>query len=231
MRALAPSRVFATPHRARNNRRRSISRAADVAAPLQRVVEYAEDESSWELHRGVPSEIQRDIDALIASARVDGGIENAVRGDGDWRVFCAPHIVRLATPLGVLFHPLRYVIREGTISSDVRHRGRFVPDGWLSASGTVRATDSQTCEGMMRPACRIGFDTFWVGAGASADEPREFPGEGSSVIDAVINAVGKLGFVDAIATFPVLFYDERAGVVIFQFPPLKSNIAAFRRRE
>jgi hypothetical protein len=29
----------------------------------------------------------------------------------------------------------------------------------------------------------------------------------------------------------VLFYDERAGVVIFQFPPLKSNIAAFRRRE
>jgi hypothetical protein len=50
------------------------------------------------------------------------------------------------------------------------------------------------------------------------------------VVDKAINAVGKLGFVDAIATFPVLFYDERAGVVIFQFPPLKSNIAAFRRR-
>lgn len=227
MRALAPSRVVAAPCRARKSRCRSTPRP-DVAAPLQRVVEYAEDESSWELHRGVPSEIQRDIDALIASALVDGGIDNAVRGDGDWRVFAAPHIVRLATPLGVLFHPLRYVIRDGTISSDVRHRGRFVPDGWLSASGTVQAAESRVCEGMVRPACRIGFDTFWVGAGASADEPRAGPG--SRVVDKAINAVGKLGFVDAIATFPVLFYDERAGVVIFQFPPLKSNIAAFRRR-
>lgn len=227
MRALAPSRVVAAPRRARKSRCRSTPRP-DVAAPLQRVVEYAEDESSWELHRGVPSEIQRDIDALIASALVDGGIDNAVRGDGDWRVFAAPHIVRLATPLGVLFHPLRYVIRDGTISSDVRHRGRFVPDGWLSASGTVQAVESRVCEGMVRPACRIGFDTFWIGAGASADEPRAGPGSG--VVDKAINAVGKLGFVDAIATFPVLFYDERAGVVIFQFPPLKSNIAAFRRR-
>ena len=227
MRALAPSRVVAAPRRARKSRCRSTPRP-DVAAPLQRVVEYAEDESSWELHRGVPSEIQRDIDALIASALVDGGIDNAVRGDGDGRGFAAPHIVRLATPLGVLFHPLRHVIRDGTISSDVRHRGRFVPDGWLSASGTVQAAESRVCEGMVRPACRIGFDTFWVGAGASADEPRAGPGSG--VVDKAINAVGKLGFVDAIATFPVLFYDERAGVVIFQFPPLKSNIAAFRRR-
>ena len=227
MRALAPSRVVAAPRRARKSRCRSTPRP-DVAAPLQRVVEYAEDESSWELHRGVPSEIQRDIDALIASALVDGGIDNAVRGDGDWRVFAAPHIVRLATPLGVLFHPLRYVIRDGTISSDVRHRGRFVPDGWLSASGTGQAAESRVCGGMVRPACRIGFDTFWVGAGASADEPRAGPGSG--VVDKAINAVGKLGFVDAIATFPVLFYDERAGGVIFQFPPLKSNIAAFRRR-
>lgn len=61
--------------------------------------------------------------------------------------------------------------------------------------------------------CCIGFDIFWVGVGASADESRA--GFGFGVVDKVINVVGKFGFVDVIVMFLVLFYDECVGVVIF----------------
>jgi len=180
----------------------------------------------------VVDDVQRSIDVLIADGSVSGGIENAVRGDGEWRVFCAPHIVKFAGPFGVRFAPLRYVIDRGEIRSDVRHGG-IVPDGWLSASGRVSATAPYALDGRQRPACRIEFDTFWIGskAGDSAT-PRDDPnasGEANSV-DRAINAIGKVGFLESIATFPVLFYDDDAGIVVFQFPPLKSNIAAYRER-
>ena len=45
----------------------------------------------------------------------------------------------------------------------------------------------------------------------------------------MIDTVGNAGFVDGFAKFPVLFYNEEQGLVIFQFPPLRSNICAVRR--
>ena len=180
----------------------------------------------------VDDDIQLCIDILIEDGSVSGGIENAVRGDGEWQVFCAPHIVNLAGPVGVRFAPLRYVIDSGNIRSDVRHGG-IVPDGWLSASGKVSATTPYELDGRERPACRIDFDTFWIGAqSGDKSSPRDDPNasDEANVVDKVINAVGKVGFLEGIATFPVLFYDHDAGVVVFQFPPLKSNIAAFLQR-
>ena len=76
-------------------------------------------------------------------------------------------------------------------------------------------------------ACRISFDKFWIGPGG--DAPREEPGDDDEgFVDKVIDFVGNLGFLETFATFPVLFYDEEVGVVVFQFPPLASNIAAYR---
>ena len=229
-RASAPSPARSLP-RARGRAasrtvvRASLSSPLSVDDALAVVIEHARLDSA-RLHEGVPDDVRRAIDRLIDSGRVDGGIENAVRGDGTWRVFSAPHISRLATPLGVKFHPLRYVIADGDMTSDVRHGG-IVPDGWLSASGGVRVTQEYELDGVMRPACRISFDKFWIGPGG--DAPREEPGDDDEgFVDKVIDFVGNLGFLETFATFPVLFYDEEVGVVVFQFPPLASNIAAYR---
>lgn len=220
--------------RTRRHARRShlIARASSVDGALERIVAWTalDVENKRTLNDGVPDAIQRDIDELVANGNVDGGISNAVRGDGVWEVCSAPHIRRLAGPVGVVFSPLRYVIDQGSIYSHVRHRG-IVPDGWLSASGVVEEGEDMVCEGRIRPTCLIKFDRFWVGASAATkDEPREFPTEDASFLDVVIDKVGNLGFLDGIATFPVLFYDANEGVVVFQFPPLKSDICAIRRR-
>lgn len=225
--APSPARWFAPRARGRGASRTAVRASpSGVDDALDTVVEYARRDS-MRLHEGVPGDVQAAIDRLIDSGRVDGGIENAVRGDGTWTVFSAPHIVRLATPVGVKFHPLRYVIEEGRIRSDVRHGG-IVADGWLSASGRVRATQPYELDGVTRPACRISFEHFWIGPGG--DAPREQPGEDDEggFVDKAIDFVGNLGFLETFATFPVLFYDEEAGVVVFQFPPLGSNIAAYR---
>lgn len=203
----------------------SASSGDDESAVVRRVMDFARTDART-LNDAVDASTQADIDRLIASGRVDGGISNAVRGDGKWEVFCAPHIQRLAVPLGVRFAPLSYDIRDGKIRSDVRHRG-IVPDGWLSASGTVIAGREMEAEGKARPSCVIQFDKFWIGAGLTQDEPRDFPrGEEASAVDRAIDALGNAGFLDAFAKFPVLFYDEKEGLVIFQFPPLASNICA-----
>lgn len=210
--------------------RPSLDGTSSVDSALDRVVSWTrlDVESERTLNDGVPDAIQRDIDALIADGRVDGGISNAVRGDGTWDVFSAPHIKRLAGPVGVVFSPLRYVIEDGLIHSHVRHRG-IVPDGWLSASGVVKEADEMKAEGRLRPTCLIKFDKFWIGAGARKDQPRGYPADNASIVDVAIDAVGNAGFLDGFAKFPVLFYDESQGVVIFQFPPLQSNICAIRR--
>jgi len=223
----APTRSRGQHQRVRSFRSRALA-SGDDAATLKRVLDFAR--SARTLNDAIDASAQADIDALIANGRVDGGIANAVRGDGQWDVFCAPHIQRLATPVGVRFHPLRYVIAEGKIRSDVRHGGAWVPDGWLSASGTVSTGSEMTSEGRLRPSCVIKFDKFWIGArDGDASAPRDWP-ENGNAIDRAIDAVGNAGFLESFAKFPVLFYDEAEGLVIFQFPPLKSNICALRRR-
>lgn len=224
---LAPARRRGRHHRVHASRSRALA-SDDEDATLKRVIDFAR--SSRTLNDAIDASAQADIDALIANGRVDGGITNAVRGDGQWDVFCAPHIQRLATPVGVRFHPLRYVIEEGKIRSDVRHGGAWVPDGWLSASGTVSVGEEMTCEGRLRPSCVIKFDKFWIGAReGDASAPRDWP-ENGNAIDRAIDAIGSVGFLESFARFPVLFYDEAEGLVIFQFPPLSSNICALRGR-
>ena len=231
-----PTHAFTRKHHSRGPVR-TIARASSSSSSTLTVADAL---NSLARHASTPGvtlydvddDIQLCIDILIEDGSVSGGIENAVRGDGEWQVFCAPHIVNLAGPVGVRFAPLQYVIDGGKIRSDVRHGG-IVPDGWLSASGKVSATVPYMLDGRERPACRIDFDTFWIGASSDdKSSPRDDPNTSgdAKVVDKAINAIGKVGFLEGIATFPVLFYDADAGVVVFQFPPLKSNIAAFLQR-
>ena len=49
-----------------------------------------------------------------------------------------------------------------------------------------------------------------------------------SPADAVINNIGRAGFLPSFAVFPVHFFDEERGLCIFEFPPMRSFIAAAR---
>jgi len=74
------------------------------------------------------------------------------------------------------------------------------------------------------------FDQFWVGG---AKEPRpglEEDASARSATDKLINVVGGWAFVEGMATFPVLYFSNEAGICVFKFPPLNSAIAAVRVR-
>ena len=44
--------------------------------------------------------------------------------------------------------------------------------------------------------------------------------------DRIVNSIGRLAFLSSFAVFPVHFFDNQAGICIFEFPPLNSYIAA-----
>ena len=92
--------------------------------------------------------------------------------------------------------------------------------GWLCSSGVVRASSDNSVE--------IVFDSFWVGEdGGDSNVPRANPTASTlQGADRLINSTGRTFFLSQFAVFPVLFFDKEAGICVFQFPPLKSNIAA-----
>lgn len=89
------------------------------------------------------------------------------------QVFCAPHIEGLSKSLGTTFHPIRYTLKEGNrIVSNVRYSSSIFKEGWLSASGTMEASGTNTLQ--------IHFDKFWLDFG-NANLRTELPGTHSPV--------------------------------------------------
>ena len=168
------------------------------------------------------------VDQLIkdygASGRSGRGCEDTFAlGQGTWEVFYAPHIRNLSQGLQTEFSPIRYTLLEDNngIRSHVRYTNALFGSGWLSASGTITAEDESTL--------RIHFDSFWLD---KEDELREILLERGQTLemlaplDRAVNAIGRLGFLPAFATFPVLQVSK--DYAVFRFPPLQSNIAIKR---
>ena len=145
--------------------------------------------------------------------------------DGVWEVFHMPHMYNLSSPLGITFRPVRYTLKGGKIRSDVRFDARGAARGWLDSAGTVKRAAQRD------DAVELAFDAFWVGR--DGDRPRDSPvaerevrrDERLSPADAVINNVGRAGFLPSFAVFPVHFFDEERGLCVFEFPPMRSFIA------
>jgi len=75
------------------------------------------------------------------------------------QVFCAPHITGLSKALGTSFQPIRYTLKGGNaLVSNVRYSSSLFKEGWLSASGTLEASGTNTLQ--------IHFDKFWVDFGS-----------------------------------------------------------------
>jgi hypothetical protein len=210
---------------------RQRSTAVDVADALLTCADSIATNGA-DLYASKPDgDVARAVETLVASARL-GSSDDATAsdviaaGEGVYEVFNMPHMFNLSSPIGMRFKPVRYTIgARGEIRSDVRFvtPGGFA--GWLSASGRVdaRGVDEVT----------LAFDSFWVGRdGASPrDNPARAGAEGGGALgamDALVNGLGNAGFLPSFARFPVRFFDEDAGVCVFQFPPLRSDVAAQR---
>ena len=165
------------------------------------------------------------VDVMVRSKNIGGTPEECLaRSDGVWEVCVMPHMLRLSAPLGITFRPVRYSLKDGKIRSDVRFRlpGGIVR-GWLSSSGSVNATARSDHDGA---AIDLVFDRFWIDLN-DGDVPKDFV-DCVSAVDKAVDAVGKAGFLPSFAFFPVHFFDAKSGTCVFEFPPLRSNIAAKR---
>jgi hypothetical protein len=63
------------------------------------------------------------------------GPETFVLGQGEWKVFYAPHISRFSATLMARFDPIIYRLAGTSLVSSVRYSHPLLGSGWLSASG------------------------------------------------------------------------------------------------
>ena len=61
--------------------------------------------------------------------------------------------------LGTSFAPIRYILKGNKIVSNVRYSSSLFKEGWLSASGTVEASGTNTLQ--------VLFDKFWIDFGSN----------------------------------------------------------------
>ena len=89
------------------------------------------------------------------------------------QVVHAPHIRELSRQLGTTFSPIRYKVDGKKIVSNVRYSSSLFREGWLSASGTIEASGTNTLQ--------VLFDKFWVDFGPT-NLREEIPGKTSTHI-------------------------------------------------
>lgn len=177
-------------------------------------------------------------------------------GQGVWEVFYMPHIANVAKPLNLAVKPLRYIITdtrsadstsgevELELQTDVRIAAGITgmsPGVWLSTAGIVATSQANDT------AVELDLTKFWVGGGclprpisdvfgstsglsSTTDTDRQVssPNNKVNLLDSLVDWAGRAGFIKDFATFPVVFFDDDAGLCVFESPPLKSVIAAYR---
>lgn len=91
---------------------------------------------------------------------------------------------------------------------------------WLSSTGGVRAEDGDG-------AVRLSMTEFWLSPPGATPRPASARDD-TAIGDVLVNWLSRAGFVEEFSLFPVLFFDQDAGICVFSFPPLRSKIAAVR---
>lgn len=90
------------------------------------------DQSFYDLNAQLKPAV---ADLIERNPSTKPGPESFVFGQGEWRVFHAPHIVQLSGALGARFDPIVYRLDGQKIVSNVRYKHPLLGSGWLSASG------------------------------------------------------------------------------------------------
>lgn len=123
------------------------------------------------------------------------------------------------------FDPVYYLLRpDGTMTSHARMAVKF-PNSkqesvtWFSVAGTYSSQDEDR-------VCRVDFDEAWIQTSETYAQPpyaslEEVP---ASLGKNMINALGKLFFIDGVSCFPVSYLDDDC--IVFDFELLGTRICA-----
>ncbi len=200
---------------------------------LQTILDATDDSLDLSLPRNMKGcdlydrskEVDDAVETLVSLNRVDrDGAESILSGqaDGVWEVFYAPHIERLSRPVRVKAKPLRYTLEKNRIVSDVALTTNkpFETQSWWCASGSF--TDSKDS----KEEVLLKFTDFWVSLGSELPTTSPNECDDASYFDKMVKKLGKMGFIEQLGAFPVLYYSD--DLCVFRFPPLQSNIAARR---
>lgn len=225
------------------------SSGASTSQPVQALLDLASPGSN-----ATDAQLSAAVQALVASGTGTSspGPDTLNFGTGYWRVIHAPHINRISSLLNAKF-TISYTLLDPTTQttkasseesssasgatsstlvfpslslppqfySNVRYEQPLLGSGWLSASGSLVSISNNDVE--------IRFDQFWVDNGGEKNDLRQFLTEDNrDAGDAIVTAIGRTAFFQGLAVFPVLHLDADAGVAVFRFPPLDSNIAVVR---
>jgi hypothetical protein len=142
---------------------------------------------------------------------------------GTWQIVYAPHIYTMGSLLGGSFSPVIYIMKpNGIMTSHAQYNFPVIGSGWLSVSGTYGSQDEDN-------ACRVDFDTAWVRLLSNDDNSDAEPYDSLEAVPPspwkdVIQALGKIFFIDAVSVFPVSYLDK--DTIVFDFELLGTRICA-----
>mmetsp|Transcript_56003 Transcript_56003/g.121918 ORF Transcript_56003/g.121918 Transcript_56003/m.121918 type:complete len:290 (+) Transcript_56003:206-1075(+) len=182
--------------------------------PTPPPVKSAETQRSQRL-----DEVLDELKALNPTANPGSAEGFAPFACGVWRVAFAPHIAKMSEIGSVTFDPILYDLRaDGTIISHVQYcfRSPVVNEqGWLSTSGRYGSRDEAVTSFVE------WSDAWW--------NPRsELPTTTSdgAAFKSIVTALGRAGFINGFANFPVEYLDD--DLCVFVFPLSATRIAAVR---
>lgn len=139
---------------------------------------------------------------------------------GTWSVVYAPHISTLGQGN---FNPILYDLRpDGIMFSHVHFNIPLIDKtGWLSVSGTYSSQDENRVS-------RVDFDKTWIKWNGDEDnDDKPYPtldAVPASLEKTIVQAIGRLLFVDGVSVFPVSYLDE--DTIVFDFELLSTRICA-----
>ena len=161
------------------------------------------------------------VDTLINETPTQPPTVDFTEAAGTWRVVGAPLIDTLSR-LALTKFDIQYRIGDsGTIGASVWYSSRLVGDGWLCTDGTIgNVADAAT------PTVKLVWERIWWQPGGAADAPPMDPElEGAAFLRPLVQQLGRFGFSEPLARFPVKFLDTANGLAIFQFQSLTAVVA------
>jgi hypothetical protein len=153
------------------------------------------------------------VDALISEAAPPPTKVDFAAAAGTWRVVGAPLIDSLSRLALATFDITYRIGAEGTVGATVWYSSRLVGDGWLCTDGTIANADDATT-----PTVKLVWERIWWQPGGTADAPPVDPDvQGAAFLRPLVQALGRFGFSEPLARFPVKFLDTSSGLAIFEF--------------
>uniref|UniRef100_A0A7S4MUL8 Plastid lipid-associated protein/fibrillin conserved domain-containing protein n=1 Tax=Prymnesium polylepis TaxID=72548 RepID=A0A7S4MUL8_9EUKA len=186
------------------------------AAQILSLLEAGATRSDPKLSAAVQALVAESTATTTTAAAAAAAAVEFVEVEGTWGVVSAP-LIDTISRLALTQFGIEYRIgAAGTIGATVRYDSRLVGSGWLCTDGTIK-----NVVGAPAPTVSLVWERIWWQPGGKASAPPLDPDvEGATALRPVVQALGRLGFSESLAVFPVRYVDSSAGIAVFQFQGL-----------